>query len=181
VNRYPILVVVHPGAACGSADFVLGSWDAADARDNLIREANKWEGGVIVLQDSAMHETGQAGLESWERWGDALKALVSRAKASGLVAIEQPAYNETPPHHDEVIRALLANPKNRGTNYVVTGAWVFSDESGGCVLDVYSAIIRLGYKAEISEDALRDNVWTDDDEHERFELVDTQYDDETYD
>jgi hypothetical protein len=157
----------------------LGSWDSADARENLIREVNAWNGGVIVLKDSAMHELSGSGSESWQHWGDALKALVARTKASGLLVIEAEAPE---PRQGEVIRELLQNPANRGASYLVTGAWVFSDESGGCVLSVHNAIIRMGFKAEISENALRDNVWGGvDDEHERFELVDTHYDDEPYD
>lgn len=49
VTLRPVLVLVHPGSACGSADFNLGSSEASDARSRLANDLALWHGDIIVM------------------------------------------------------------------------------------------------------------------------------------
>ncbi len=40
-----VLVVVHPGSACGSANFNIGQFEARSAREELADELTRWDGG----------------------------------------------------------------------------------------------------------------------------------------
>jgi hypothetical protein len=51
-----LLVIVHPGSACGSADFNLGKFEARAARDTLRGAIEDWEGGVIVIDGELSDE-----------------------------------------------------------------------------------------------------------------------------
>lgn len=144
----PILVVVHPGSACGSADFNLGSRLNGDAaRDGLRHEFDGWRGGVIVLSGTLDDE-----LPNYPALNTALDGLLERAKAAGKVAIRARAED---PAQASVIKRLLGNPKNRGSEYVVTGAWLY-DKEQGCVGDVIQAIRSLGFPVMVSDMAITD-------------------------
>lgn len=50
-----ILVLVHPGSACGSADFNIGTKAAREARDGLCRElSNLFWMGILVTSCQAI-------------------------------------------------------------------------------------------------------------------------------
>lgn len=160
----PILVVVHPGSACGSADFNLGKYDGQAARDGLIIEFNNWQGGVIILSGELDDE-----LPSYPRLNQALQGVLARAKAAGKVALRVKAYD---PAQITVIKRLLKKPENRGTEYVVTGAWLY-DGDEGCAGSVYQAIKSLGFKVTYGEMVLTDMAGEDDDDEE-YEETDKQ-------
>jgi hypothetical protein len=43
-DKNHILVIVHPGSACGSADFQIEKCDAQTDRDGLCRQIDCWNG-----------------------------------------------------------------------------------------------------------------------------------------
>ena len=157
----PILVVVHPGSACGSADFNLGRFDARAGREGLIREFDNWNGGIIILSGALDDE-----LPSYPSLNTALNGALDRAKATGKVALRVKAHDPT---QATVIKRLLKSEKNRGSEYIITGAWHY-DNDGGCVGDTYKAIRSLGLKATISEMALSDDDDVEDDDEEYEEI-----------
>jgi hypothetical protein len=95
-----ILVIVHPGSACGSADFNYGSRSAADAeRNGLIHEWNNWQGGAIVIDGELSDE-----LPDYPELNAALTGVVDRAKAAGRTSIRE--YGQDPAQM-QVIRKVV--------------------------------------------------------------------------
>ena len=52
----PILVLVHPGSACGSADMNLGKFEARAARAELAYELDYWHGTLLVIDGELSDE-----------------------------------------------------------------------------------------------------------------------------
>ncbi len=148
-DKAPILVIVHPGSACGSADFQIGKYDAEAARDGLRHQFDRWNGGVIVLE-------GELDDELSDRWyrhlGESISAVLARAKASGQVSLKRKAFD---PDQVSVIKNILKEPACRSDRFVVTGAWAYADGTG-CVNSVLEAINSVGLSAEVSDMALSD-------------------------
>ncbi len=145
-NNHPILVITHPGSACGSADFNLGGDGSLSRsyREGMIEQFNSWQGGVIVLSGDFYDELRQPKYRSF---GKAIDALLSRTRAVGKVSIRKPAPD---PDNAKVITRLLSDPANRGRKYLCTGAWWYGGDDG-CVGATAAAIRALGLPVEISE------------------------------
>lgn len=143
-----ILVIVHPGSACGSADFNYGNRTTAEIyREALIREWRNWRGGVVVI-DSALSDE----LPGYPHLKAALDNLLVRAAAAGRPAIRTRAND---PKQNLAIGTLLRKwklPKDQA-QFLVTGAWHYPDDRG-CVGGVCRTIRALDYRAEISPAAL---------------------------
>lgn len=143
-----ILVVVHPGSACGSTDFNYGSRETAEVcRQRLIREWNGWHGGVIVIDNALGDE-----LPDYPEFKAALDELIVRARTHDLPAIRVPGED---PAQERVIAAVIRKrrfPKDH-TRFLVTGAWHYANDEG-CVGSVYRTIQSLGYLVTISAAAL---------------------------
>lgn len=143
-----ILVVVHPGSACGSADFNYGSREIAErCRQRLIEEWDNWAGGAIVLDGALTDE-----LPKYMELSRALQALLTRAEASNSVALRLEAPD---PEQEGILDAVLQEiqPPKQLTTFVVTGAWLYPGHLG-CVGGVYRALQALGYRAILSSSAL---------------------------
>lgn len=153
----PILVVVHPGSACGSADFNIGKYDAQASRDGLVREFENWHGGVIVLCGELDDE-----LPDYPQLNAALSSLLERAKAAGKVSIRVKAHD---PAQITVIKRLLKKPENQGSKYIVTGAWLYDNEEG-CVGSVVQAIRSMGLPVTVSDMAVTDSEQPEEDDEE---------------
>lgn len=161
-----VLVIVHPGSACGSANDHYGSRNTANGvRDGLIYEWNAWQGGVIVIDGEFSDE-----LPRYPALNAALSGVLARAKQRGLISIRRYGHD---PDQIRVINALLKKLKIPAdqVRFNVTGAWYYND-SEGCVTSVYDAITSMGYKASISDFALTgkwdadEDEWDEDEEEE---------------
>ncbi len=142
------LVVVHPGSACGSADFNYGSRKAAEAaRQMLIRELRNWQGGVIVIDGALSDE-----LQACAQLNEALSGLLARAVSAGLPAVRLPGDD---PNQDRATASIIRRLKlsRNSVQFVVTGAWHYAGEKG-CVGSVCRTIRDLGYQVAISPAAL---------------------------
>lgn len=133
-----VLVVVHPGSLCGSADMHLGSWAPA-TRELIAAEITSWPGRVAVI-------TGDLD--------DELKC----AKYTGLrVSLTRADYcTHGSPYSDTLARAARRIAKRFrlkcGDEVTVTGAW--NDEDGtGCVTAVGQTFEKLGVLVAISGNA----------------------------
>lgn len=146
----PILLVVHPGSACGSADFNLGTGPARAARSNLTDELNDWAGGVVVLDGLLSDE-----LASTPVLDAALANSLARAQVSGQLARRVWADD---PAHLACVRRLVRELRCGGTanpRFVVTGAWYHEDDRQGCVGSVLDLLTgQLGCEAELGDGAL---------------------------
>lgn len=146
-----MLVVVHPGSACGSADFNLGRVDARAARDALVSEIVAWSGPVVVVDGVLSDELqGQA-------LGKAIEDAIGRAEAAGHPVLRVFACDgETEDWPAVVSAALDGMGLPRDIQAVVTGAWYFEDGSSGCVNAVYDLVTSRGGTAEVGWSAVRD-------------------------
>jgi hypothetical protein len=145
-----VLVVVHPGSACGSADFNYGSREIAEScRQRLIEEWDNWAGGAIVLDGALTDE-----LPNYVELSRALQDLLTRAEASNSIALRLEAPD---PEQEGILEAALQEiqPSKHLTAFVVTGAWLYPGHLG-CVGGVYRALQSKGYRAILSPAALRE-------------------------
>lgn len=144
----PILVLVHPGSACGSANFNIGRDEARGARDCLAHELRNWIGGVIVLDGELSDE-----LPSYPDFANAIDEALAKARADGHVAIRTMASD---PDQIRVIKEIveqLGEPAMRAT-FTVTGAW-YHPEERYCVGSVIDALREIGCTADVCESAVQ--------------------------
>lgn len=141
-----ILVLVHPGSACGSATSNIGRKAANEARDGLCHELRTWAGGVIVL-DGELSDEFPIYPELNRNVDEALK----RAKNVGKVSIRRMA--DDPDQSDEIKRIFKDFGLSKDS-FVVTGAWYHSTDGGGCVGSVLDALREAGADAELSDYAI---------------------------
>lgn len=144
-----ILVIVHPGSACGSADFNLGS-AAFSERDFLTNDIANWSGGVIVIDS----ELGvELALPKYRHLSNAIDAAVSRAKSKGLIAIRRQGNDPAQVRViRQIVKKLSLQPHNVG--FEITGAWFHSLDGGGCVGSVHNALKNLGFRVVVRDSAL---------------------------
>lgn len=152
-----LLVVVHPGSACGSASFNLGWKDAVFARTRLIRDISTWRGHVLVVDGYLSDE-----LEDRPQLQRAIRTSLSRACRDGHRHGRMKACDASDEQWPETIAKTVVGWKlPHGTVIGVTGAWYFDDGSGGCVnatIDVLQAL-KIG-PVEVLDGALRDPAGT---------------------
>ena len=144
-----IMVVVHPGSACGSADMTLG-FDVADtARANLIEEISLWRSGVIVIDGVFSDELVRS---KYRNLGQAITGALNQAQATGLIAHREKGDDNEPPHVDEAIRKVIRKFRltPRNADISVTGCWTHpEDEKTGCVNGVRDDFRTYGFTAHI--------------------------------
>jgi hypothetical protein len=74
----PVLIVVHPGSACGSADFHMGRSLADDCRQLLIKRLDAWQSHVVILDGELSDE-----LTDYPAFNEALDNVMRRASDMG--------------------------------------------------------------------------------------------------
>lgn len=114
-----VLIVVHPDAACGAADRLLGD-AAAPARDALALEIMTWEHDVIVLDGPDVHE-----LEHYAMLGIAVDA--AHTQPGRRVVREAAAHDGW---EQRVCKRLMTDWPAETANLVITGAWRRADSQG---------------------------------------------------
>lgn len=143
-----ILVLVHPGSACGSADFNIGQ-AASTARSNLIHELDTWQGGIVVIHGGLCDE-----LPYYPALKKAIASALDKAEREGRAALR--CEGEDPEQVDRIEEfiAQLTPEQRAAASFVVTGAW-FDSEGGGCVGSVHEKIVQLGCAGQVSESAVK--------------------------
>ena len=147
-----LLIVVHPGSCCGSADFNCGN-DAAEAsRETLAEDLDGWLGALAVIDGDLSSELR---LRAYRSLGSALEAALERAAAAGLPAIRIRGGDED--EFDQVAAALslaatLGLAEGDWT-VEVTGAWYDPAGSDGCVNSVVEALESVGVSASVRASA----------------------------
>lgn len=169
----PVLVIVHPGSACGSADENLGRDNATYQRLEMQMAVENWEGAVVVI-DGELSDELSGWRSAWKDWGDAVDQAVSRAKEQGLLGLrvmgdDSAAYNQQDAIRD-VVKEHGLTPEN--ATFTLTGAWV-EDNGDGCVHSVREVLEELGFSPVLespmeldcsldSEDDLEDDCGEDE-------------------
>jgi hypothetical protein len=157
----PLLVLTHPGSACGSADHLLGRYDARASRDGLIIELERWTGHILVVDGELSDEIPQ-----YMTYARALDGALHRAKNAGLFSSRIFACdNLTPNWPPKVAKAVKALKLPAETPIVVSGAWHCPGEKFGCVNATDRALKRTGFiNVRISDYAVIDPGTGEDEE-----------------
>jgi hypothetical protein len=117
-----VLIVVHPDAACGAADRLLGD-GAATARDAMALEIMQWQDDMVVLIGPHERE-----LDHYAMLGIAVDAASTipgrRFVRSRSTDIDHPDWAART--HDGLRGAWTADP----STVVLTGAWCSRDGTG---------------------------------------------------
>lgn len=152
-----ILVIVHPGSACGSADMNLGRDEACRQRLDMQLLVQGWEGGVLVI-DGELSDELEQGRPSHVEWGQAIKGALARAAEAGLVSERMRGDDAEEFHQEAAMAALLEKHAltPESAEFGLTGAWYESNTGGGCVGGVHQMLVDLGYAANIELDGVMD-------------------------
>lgn len=170
----PLLMVVHPGSACGSADMNLGR-DAADTlRLDLQLLIEGWEGGVAVIDGDLSDELDEnAGRSAWRALGEALEQALVRASEAGHLSVRIRGDDAEAFSQEDAARHLVHTHGLAPTTAItLTGAWV-DMAGGGCVNSVREVLVELGFAPTVSDamdlDYVSDDADDLDDEEEEAE------------
>ncbi len=142
-----ILVLVHPGSACGSADFNLGPFEGERARDILAQDLADWEGGVIVIDGALSDE-----VPGYPSLADALDEALAQARpALRILGDDASDYDQRRAVLDAATQ-IGATPET--VRFTVTGAWFDPEEASGCVNSVRDALGMAGFVVEVRPSAV---------------------------
>ena len=147
--KQDILVIVHPGSPCGSADFNLGGI-ATEARKLLINDIAHWHHGMIVIDGELSDELLYPPYQPLHR---AINMALARAQDLKLTSIRQ--YGHDPDQVQviqQVIRELGLPPEN--ARFFLTGAWLHSRDGGGCVGSVHQVLCEMNFCAVVRDSAV---------------------------
>lgn len=137
-----VLILVHPGSACGSANFNLGKQAANAAREGLCIELQQWSGGVVVLDGDLSDE-----LCDYPELRQQINDALHRAAARGATSIRCMANDP-----DQVAASQeIAQSLDPDTHFWVTGAWYQSSDGGGCAGSVLAALQALDRRVDLSD------------------------------
>lgn len=151
LGKKSLLVIVHPGSACGSADMNLGVEAAEQCRMEMQSLVEGWEGAVAVI-DGELSDELSGGERSWSEWGRAINEALERARQQKLLAVrmmgdDSHEYNQQAATKD-LVRQHRLDPQS--TAITLTGAWV-DDSGGGCVHAVREVLDELGFNPVVSD------------------------------
>jgi hypothetical protein len=143
-----LLVIVHPGSACGSADFNLGH-TAGTNRRMLAQDIAQWHGGVLVIDGELSDE-----LPRYPALQSAITKALNQAKSNGFIAQRVYGDAEGSPNQMQVARRFIKTMKlqPRDWQIALTGAW--ADAADGCVASVRDVFHRAGFRADIRDSAM---------------------------
>lgn len=143
----PILVLVHPGSACGSADMNLGKFEARAARAELAYELDHWHGTLLVIDGELSDELP---------WYPQLDRAITECLARGahLPVPSRRVLGDDPAQVESAREFAAQIGPAAAAGFRVTGAWYHPEDGGGCVGSVVDELRRLGYPAEVSDNAV---------------------------
>ena len=170
-TKAQILVIVHPGSACGSADMNL-DLDAADqARGGLMEDIDFWKGGVVVIDGEFSDELERS---KYSDLGKSIVDALARARAAGLISHREFGDDNVAPHQDTAVRKVIRKFKlsPETAEISLTGCWRHPDEENtGCVNGVRDDFRERGFRTEILGGAVSPNV-------EDYDYADQEEDEE---
>lgn len=142
-GRSSIMIVVHPGSACGSADFNLGK-DAPAMRGALAREISAWRDDIMIVDGVLSDELPHYALLD--------VAIVNASDRPGRRLVRHRACDADGAAWPQSAAERFSAEWPGGPHLVMlTGAWAEADGSG-CVNAVARAI--SGHAVTVSTNAL---------------------------
>lgn len=156
----PILVVVHPGSACGSADFNIGDEEGAEARARLVDRLDSWKAGVFVIDGDLSEE-----LPEHPALNEAITRALVRARGDGHVSVRAIAEAE---ELAPLIQRFVEERQQQLPNmrFEVAGAWLHEEGDQGEVNIVARVIRAMGLQADVSAAAILMDLDDDGEEYE---------------
>lgn len=148
-----LLIVVHPGSCCGSADFNCGDDAAEAARAILADDLDEWTGAVAVIDGDLSSELR---LRKYRGFNAALEGGLERAASAGLPAIRIHGDHEAE-YNQAAAAASLSDSlglSRGGWSIEVTGAWYDPAGGDGCVNSVVEALAAVGVSATVRASAV---------------------------
>ncbi len=143
-----LLVVVHPGSACGSADFNLGKSVGQAARDYLASDIASWNGPILIIDGELSDE-----LPNYPQLNTAINHALAYAKTNRMISTRIYGDDSASMHQAHAARQFIKQNLNPAEWHIeLTGAWV--DNKIGCVVDVRNVFHRLGFITNIRDSAL---------------------------
>lgn len=151
--KHDVIILVHPGSACGSADFSLGRDLAGDGRAEIMADLAACEGGLVVIDGSLSVELAEGRYASF---GKAIEDALARTKAAGAPSRRIFGCDDVPPHQDEAVRAIVTSGLlDRDRHRLrMTGAWYDPSGESGCVNGVMEAFEEAGFEVEALDSAV---------------------------
>lgn len=152
-----VLVVVHPGSLCGSANFTLGKTEARAVRDAVAGDLDGWQGSVLVLDGALSDE-----LPDYPVFLSRLEAAVGRGQEAGFgLRVEA----DDPIHGEVAVRTLREQGVPLDAEICLTGAWYEPDGSSGCVTWARDCLVSAGFsRVSVLDSAACESEVPDDDE-----------------
>lgn len=152
----PLLIMVHPGSACGSLNSAFGRSGGGAYRDGLVIDLNNSKGGVLVVDGELSDE-----LPHYSEFDAAIKNALQRAEAGKFPFGRIMADDQSHQWVGKVIKTVRSMGYVATDKISVSGIWVGTREgygvNSGCVTAVYKGLRRAGYvRAEISDWAIPD-------------------------
>lgn len=149
--RTKVTILVHPGSACGSADFNLGKYEARAGREGLVHDMEATDGDVFVIDGSLSVELPEhPGLD-----GAIAKALADAAargdRQARIMGSDDEEFNQCDAARELISRYSLLPERH---SIVLTGAWYDPDDEEGCVNSVYDVFSEAGFSVDVSDNAL---------------------------
>ncbi len=139
-----MLIVIHPGSACGSADFNLGYVEAARTREALAQTIHNWDGPMVIIDGELSGE-----LEKDAVIGLAIENAICSNRATRIPWKDTSAWAE---HAAQTIKELTNGPVS------LTGAWYEDEGHMGCVNAVEDALGNIGVETIILPCVLKLNL-----------------------
>ncbi len=169
-SKRRLLVLVHPGSTCGSADFNLGVAEGRKIRAGLVCELDAWDGDVCVIDGSLSEELK---FRKYSALNFAISRLLDRNLAAGHRAERRFGCATEVFDHRDVAHELI-DERELGpdvTEVTLTGAWYDPlDRAGaGCINDVRKVFMEAGFAVAIGPAAAQ--VAPDYDPEEDLEAI----------
>lgn len=131
-----ILILVHPGSLCGSANFNLGQQDARVVRKLVIEDLQCWRGSVLVLDGELSDELGD-----YPALQASIDDVVARAAGFGQ------RIQADDPDHAQLAVAFLQQQEVAGDVPIsLTGAWYDPTGASGCINATRDALAGAGFR-----------------------------------
>lgn len=165
-EKHDLMILVHPGSCCGSADFNNGRQDAEGSRAMIAHDLMSHTGPLLIVDGSGSDE-----LPRYSILNNAIEGALKRNEEAGFFTKRVFACDDMTPNWASVVGRLVQKLKLQpGSRVWLTGAWYFEDDSAGCVNAVYDQMSALGLRPDILDSVVRDSDgdldWDDEDEDE---------------
>ncbi len=147
-----LLVLVHPGSACGSANSNIGRGEAENFRRAMADDLRKHSGHFLVVDGDASSDLPYYGFLN-----TSISECLTRNGEAGFHAVRVFACDDYTDGWEDIVTGKITNMGLQPTTPVeLTGAWYCEDDSAGCVNAVNNDLTGLGFKCVVLDSAARD-------------------------